>query len=113
MIGVMDKDYNYASRVYKQKAIKKQVEDDIKTMVYTMLGNERTLTITKAKDNSKYDIYPSCKHWKKQFCRAKDKKWMGRISELSFIFYADSELGVYLEVLRGLLADQLIYPAVL
>lgn len=111
MIGIVSKDYKYTARIYKQKAVHKQVEDDIKTMVYTMLGGDRKLRIEKKEDG--FDIYPSCKNWEKKYCRCKNKKYMGYVEELGFMFYADSELGVYLEVLKGLLADQIIFPAVL
>lgn len=123
MIGIVNKDYYYAARVYKQKVVKKQIEDDVKTMVYTMLkSDQRKLEVSKCESKEGYDCYSYCKNWEKKYCPSKNKMWCGAIRKwdeddkewhVPYVFYADSELGVYLEVLKKLLAEEMIFPAVI
>lgn len=112
MIGVTQKDYQWAARIYKQKAVVKQMEDDIKTMVYTLLGGERKLEVLKCDKPEGYDTYCYCKNPEKTYCPSKNKRWHGYITELGYGFWSDSELGVYLQVLESLIGNQTIYPAV-
>lgn len=131
MIGTASKDYYYAARVYKQKALEKQIEDDIKTMVYTLLNRDKRRLRTENADNvikasgeplKQFDGYSGCKHWEKKFCPANGKKWAGYIEEWDeddrvwrspYVLLADSELGIYLQVIDFYIGKRSVYPGVL
>lgn len=123
MLGILGKDYYYSARVYKQKALVKQIEEDIKTMVYTLLrSDKRKLETHECKENEGYDEYPYCKSNDKKYCPSKNKRWRGYIKEYDkdenmwmnpYVFHADTELGIYLDVLNFYLVNKSVYPAVL
>jgi len=123
MIGTDNKDYYYQARVYKQKAVKKQVEEDIKTMVYTLLRSDtRRLEINKCESKEGYNCYQSCKGSLKDICPSKNKKYQGIIKNYDkeldrwikeYYFHSDSELGVYLKVLESVLANELYFPSII
>ncbi len=131
MIGNIHKDYQYSARVYRQNALEKQMQDDIKTMVNAlMLKGKRRLRVEEAKDVVRadgtrlkvYDAYPSCKSDLKKYCPASRMKWAGYIEEYCeedkewhrpYRVLSESELGVYLEVLNLYLGRKIQFPAVL
>ena len=131
MIGNTHTDYNYRGRVYRHKAVEKQIQEDIKIMVHSLMRSDRRrLVIEKASDvvyadGSKidyYDGYSSCKSGLKKYCPASRKKWAGYIEEYDeedkewyrpYILLSESEFGVYLEVLNFYFGRQAQFPAVL
>lgn len=131
MIGNIGEDYNYKGRVYRQKAIEKQMQHDIKIMVQSLMSpGRRRLIIERAKDVVRpdgiklniYDSYPSCNNHLKKYCPASGKKWAGYIEEYDeedkewyrpYRVLSESEFGIYLEVLNLYLGRQVQFPAVL
>ena len=131
MIGNIYEDYKYKARVYRQKALEKQIQDDIKTMVNAlMMKGKRRLVIREAKEVIKadgtilkvYDAYSSCKSDLKKYCPASNKKWAGYIEEYDeedkewhtkYRVLSESEFGVYLEVLNLYFGRKAQFPAVL
>jgi len=114
----IDKDsINYKARIFKDNAIIPQIEEELKILVQTILGSKRTLKIQYYKDildgngNAKlFDPYPSCHNWEKKYCRSKPKKYMGSIPELGYIFYGDTEISIYCDVIKTFVGDRIIVP---
>lgn len=102
----MSRDKSWTGRVWLDQAIKNQVENDLEKMVYACLGSDR-LEITKGE----FDPYVSCKSSLKGICPLRSKrKFMGYIKPGGYAVFSDTKLGIYLEVLRILLSDQVAFP---
>ena len=131
MIGDGSKDYSYIARVYRHKVIKKQIEEDIKIMALSLMMNgKRRLRVEESRDVimgdgssiKYYDAYTSCKSHLKKYCPVSGMKWAGYIEvydeddeewHWTYRVLAESELGVYLEVINLYLGREVQFPAVL
>ena len=107
----------WKARLFKDKTLIPQIEEELRVLVQTILGNNRKLSIERW-DNITYgdgtkrlfDMYPSCKCSSKKYCPAKEKKYKGYISDLGYSFYADSKIGVYCKVIERFVGDKVIVP---
>lgn len=131
MIGDRSTDYGYKGRVYRNKAMEKQIHEDIRTMVSSlMMSGKRRLRIEEARDVvmgdgsniEYYDAYSGCKSHLKKYCPASNMKWAGYIDvwdeddkewHRPYRVLAESELGVYLKVLDLFMGKKVQFPAVL
>jgi hypothetical protein len=103
---------NYKARIFRDKALIPQVEEELAVLVQVILGNKRTLKIEHFKDityangeSKLFDPYPSCKHWEKEFCRSKPTKYRGKIPELGYIFFGDSRVDIYCDVIKCFIGE--------
>lgn len=107
----------YQARLFKDKAIFPVIEEELRVLVEVILGDKRTLDITHYKDISytdgeirKFDTYPSCKSSLKQFCPNKETSYKGYIKELGYVFYGDSKVAIYCDVIKRFVGDKVITP---
>jgi hypothetical protein len=113
-----DKDnIQWKARIYKDKTLIPQIEEDLKVLVQVILGDKRTLKIQNYKDITyadgkvkKFDMYPSCKNWEKKFCHCKEKEYEGRIPELGYVFFGDNKIEIYCQVISAFAGRRTIVP---
>jgi len=107
----------YKARIFKDKTLIPQIEEELKVLVQVILGSNRTLKIEYYKDityadgkERLFDPYPSCKHWEKKYCRSKPTKYKGYIPELGYGFFADNKIAIYCDVIKCFIGDRTIIP---
>jgi|GEM_PF-3100433 len=108
---------NHRARIFKDKAIIPMIEDELKILVQVILGDKRTLEIEYYKDinyhdgkERLFDQYPSCKNWKKEYCKSKPTKYRGRIKELGYVFFGDSHIEIYCDIIKLFIGRKVIIP---
>ena len=92
--------YKYAGRQYKDYAIAKEIESDLKVMVYAVLGENKTLEIQSSKTPTDFKV-----------CGLHEKyKWFGYIKPNGYMVFANSEIGLYCEIIKKIVGDRLYIP---
>lgn len=99
----------YKARIYHDKAVTKQIEDDLQVMVRALIG-ERKLEISSMEPGKPFDRYPSCKNSLKRFCPSKPAKYEGRIRGLGYIFYGNSKIEIYCNIIAAIAGNRLYVP---
>lgn len=97
----------WKARIYHDSAVTKQIEEDLQVMVRAIIG-EKKLEIKESKDG--FDMYQSCHNWEKEFCQCKLKKYMGYLSPGGYMFYGDSKIEVYCNVIAKIAGNKLYFP---
>jgi len=97
----------YRARVYIDKAVIPQIEEDLKVMVYALIGDKK-LEITQSPEG--YDVYPSCKEWQKDYCPAKRKKYEARLPECALCWYGDSRIELYCKIIASIAGTKVYMP---
>lgn len=107
----------WKARIFKDNTLIPQIEEELRVLVQVILGDKRKLEIeywdeVTYGDGSKrlFDTYVYCKCSSKKHCPSNDKKYKGYISNLGYVFYADSKIGIYCEVIKRFAGDRTIIP---
>jgi hypothetical protein len=92
-------DCRYAARQYRDYAIAKEMQDDLKVMAYTALGN-LDFEIKSSKEPTNFDV-----------CN-KDNKyhWFCYVNGRGYMFLAQSEIGLYCKIISSIVGDRLYIP---
>ena len=99
-------DTQWKARIYVDKAVKGKVFEDIKTIAYALMDGG-TLSI----ERGDFDPYTYCKHETKKYCPLSHKrKYRGYLRPGGYVFHGNTELEIYLEVIRALAGDQVYFP---
>ena len=97
----------YRARVYTDKALIPQLEEDLRVMVYALIGDKK-LEITQ--DPSGYDVYPSCKDRLKDYCPAKKKRYQARLPEHALVWFGDSRIELYCHIISSIAGNKVYMP---
>lgn len=97
----------YRARVYTDKALIPQIEEDLRIMVYTLIGDKK-LEITQKHDG--YDVYPSCKDSLKNYCPARKKRYQARLPEHALCWYGDSRIELYCRIIASIAGNKVYMP---
>ena len=97
----------YKARLYHDKAVTSQIEEDLQVMVRAIIGDYR-LEIKHNKDG--FDTYPNCKHWEKKYCRSKKKKYCGYLHGRGYVWYGDSEIEIYCNIIASIVGNKIYFP---
>jgi len=93
-------DYQYAARQYKDYCIAKEIENDLKVMVYAVLGNKKTLDIQSSKSPTNFGVVGKKEKY----------KWFAYIKPDGYMFFAQSEIELYCNIISSIVGDQLYLP---
>ena len=97
----------YRARVYIDKAVIPQIEEDLKVIVYALIGDKK-LEITHSPEG--FDSYPSCKDWQKDYCPCKLKKYQARLPEHALCWYGDSRIEIYCKIIASIAGTKVYMP---
>ena len=97
----------YRARVYTDRALIPQIEEDLRVMVYALIGDKK-LEITQ--DLGGYDVYPSCKGSLKDYCPAKKKRYQARLPEHARYWYGDSRIEIYCRIIASIAGNKVYTP---
>lgn len=107
----------YRARIFKDKALMPQIEEELKVLVQTILGDKRTLKIEYYKDltyadgkTKLFDPYPSCHDWQKKYCGSHPTQYRGTIPELGYGFFEDDKISIYCDVIKTFIGKRIIVP---
>lgn len=112
-------DLEWASRLCKDKLVTEHVEKELQVLVHIILGNKRTLEIEYYENCvnadgtvTLFDRHPGCNDAvaKKHCPECKGAKYRGTIPELGYLFYSNSEIGIYCDVIKRFVGDKVIIP---
>ena len=98
----------YEARIYHDKAVIKQIEEDLQVMVRAIIGN-RELIIELVPEG--YDRYPSCKHHLKQWCPTGVKyKLRGYLKPHGYTFYGNCNIEIYCKIISAIAGNHRYMP---
>lgn len=97
----------HKARVYHDKAVTKQIEEDLQVMVAAVIG-DYNLEITYDKDG--FDPYPSCKHWEKTYCRCHKRHYRGYLHGRGYAWFGDSKIDIYCQVIASIVGNKIYLP---
>lgn len=97
----------YRARVYTDKALIPQIEEDLRVMVYALIG-DKTLEITQ--NSGGYDVYPSCKSNLKDYCPAKKKRYQACLPEHALCWFGDSRIELYCRIIASIAGNKVYMP---
>lgn len=97
----------YRAREYIDKAVIPQIEEDLRVMVYTLIGGKKLEIIYSPEG---FDTYPSCKDWQKDYCPAKRKKYEARLPEHELCWYGDSRIELYCKIIASIAGTKVYMP---
>lgn len=97
----------YKARIYHDKAVTQQIEDDLQVMVAALIG-DYNLEITQSKDG--FDPYPSCKHWEKKYYRCSKKHYQGYLHGKGYAWFGDSKIDIYCQVIATIAGNKAWFP---
>lgn len=97
----------YRARVYTDKVLIPQIEEDLRVMVYALIGDKK-LEITQ--DPNGYDTYPSCKDSMKTYCPAKKKRYRARLPEHCLCWFGDSHIELYCRIISSIAGNKVYTP---
>lgn len=97
----------YRARVYTDKALIPQIEEDLRVIVYALIGDKK-LEITQ--DPSGYDVYPSCKDSLKDYCPAKKKRYQARLPEHALVWFGNSRIELYCRIIASIAGNKVYMP---
>lgn len=108
----------WKARIFKDKALIPQIEEELRVLVQVILGEKRTLSIEYYKDRTYadgetrlFDPYPSCKNPQKQWCKSKGRKYLGYIKPDGYMFMGDSQVDIYCQVISSFIGEpRLVIP---
>lgn len=97
----------YRARVYIDTALIPQIEEDLRVMMYALIGDKK-LEITH--EPGGYDVYPSCKDSLKDYCPAKTKRYQARLPEHALCWYGDSRIELYCRIIASIAGNKVYMP---
>lgn len=97
----------YQARVYTDKALIPQIEEDLRIMVYALIGDKK-LEITQ--DRNGYDTYSPCKDSLKEYCPAKKKRYQAYLPERALCWYGDSLIEIYCRIIASIAGNKAYTP---
>lgn len=97
----------YRARVYIDKAVFPQIEEDLKVMVYTLIGDKK-LEIIHSPEG--FDPYSSCNNFEKEYCPCKRKKYQARLSEHALCWYGDNYIEIYCKIIASIAGTKVYMP---
>lgn len=97
----------YRARVYTDKALIPQIEEDLRIMVYALIGDKK-LEITQKPGG--YDVYPSCKDSLKNYCPASKKRYQARLPERALCWFGDSRIELYCRIIASIAGNKVYIP---
>lgn len=92
--------FKYAARQYKDYAIAKEIETDLKVMVYAILGNGKKIEIQSSNTLTNFGVGG----------KEKKYKWFAYIKPNGYMFFSDSEIGLYCKIIEKIVGGQLYVP---
>lgn len=97
---VCESDYRYASRQYKDYCIAKEIENDLKIMIYTILGSKKTIDIQNSKQPSNFGVVN------------KEEKyyWFAYIKPNGYMYFGQSEIELYCNIIASIVGNRLYIP---
>ena len=100
-------DLKYRARNYIDKAVIPKIEEDLRVMVYALIG-EKTLEIRC--EPKGFDVYPSCQDSSKKWCPARKKKYQARLPEHALCWFGDSIIELYCQIITSIAGRQVYMP---
>lgn len=97
----------YVARLRNDEAIRDKIEYDLEVMVYSLIG-EMPLNI-ELNNNSGFDTYPSCKHWEKEYCPCKNKKFRASLPDHALVWFGDSKAEIYCKIIASFM-NKVYFP---
>lgn len=97
----------YKASVYIDKAILPQIEEDLKVIVYALIGDKK-LEITH--DPNGFDVYPSCKDSMKEWCPGRKKKYQARMPERALVWHGDNHIELYCQIIASIAGRKVYMP---
>lgn len=97
----------YRARVYTDKALIPQIEEDLRVMVYALIGDKK-LKITR--EQGGYDVYPSCRYSLNEYCPAKKKRYQACLPEHALCWYGDSRIELYCRIIASIAGNKVYMP---
>ena len=97
----------YRARVYTDKALIPQIEEDLRIMVYAIIGDKK---LEIAQKPGGYDVYPSCKDSLKDYCPAKRKRYQARLPERGLCWFGDSRIELYCRSIASIAGNKMYMP---
>lgn len=97
----------YRARVYTDKALVPQIEEDLRIMVYALIGDKK-LEITQTPGG--YDVYPSCKDSLKSYCPARKKRYQACLPQHALCWYGDSHIELYCRIIASIAGNKVYMP---
>lgn len=97
----------YRARVYTDKALIPQIEEDLRVMVYALIGDKK-LEITQ--EPGGYDVYPSCRDSLKGYCPAKKKRYQACLPERALCWFGDSRIEIYCRIIASIAGNKVYTP---
>ncbi|WP_313069946.1 hypothetical protein [Lacrimispora sp.] len=93
-------DYKYAARQYKDYSIAKEIESDLKVMVYAILGSKKDIDVQSSKTPSCFGVV------------GKEPKyyWFAYIKPGGYMFLAESEIELYCNIIAKIVGNRLYIP---
>lgn len=93
-------DYKYAARQYKDYSIAKEIESDLKVMVYAILGNKKDMEIQSSAAPSCFGVV------------GKEPKyhWFAYVKPDGYMFLAESEIELYCNIIARIVGNRLYIP---
>lgn len=92
-------DFKYAARQYRDYAIAKEMQDDLKVMAYTALGN-LDFEIKYSKDETNFGAVNKQEKY----------HWHCYVNERGYGFFAKSEIELYCKIIASIVGNQLYIP---
>jgi hypothetical protein len=108
----------WKARIFKDKALIPQIEEELRVLVQVILGEKRTLSIEHYKDRTYadgetrlFDPYPTCKSNLKQWCNCKGRAYQGYIKPDGYMFMGDSRVDIYCQIISRFIGEpRLVVP---
>jgi hypothetical protein len=100
-------DLKYKARVYIDKAVLPKIEEDLKVMVYSLIGDKK-LEIRHKPEG--FDPYPSRKDSMKEWCPCKRKKYEAKLPERALCWYGDSYIEIYCKIIASIAGRKVYMP---
>lgn len=93
-------EYKYAARQYKDYSIAKEIESDLKVMVYAILGDKKNMNVQSSKVASCFGVV------------GKEPKyhWFAYIKPDGYMFFAESEIELYCNIIAKIVGNRLYIP---
>ena len=95
-----EKDFRYAARQYKDYCIAKEIQNDLKVMVYAILGSKKELEIKSSKTPTNFGVGGKKEKY----------KWFAYIKPNGYMFFAQSEIELYCKIISSIVGNQLYLP---
>lgn len=99
----------YKARLYHDKAVTKQIEEDLQVMVRALIGDYK-LEISIMEQGKPYDQYPSCKNQLKKFCPAKPAKYQAYLRGHGYVFFGNSKIDIYCKIIAAIAGNKIYLP---